>query len=98
VGKLFKRWSEEGIRFPYAYSGDEKKPSVTLLFVWLTGMLALGSTLALNFVDTLQAALTSIIFWVLSMVFYRLRRIDKLKIDLDDRQLEIEGEGSEADK
>lgn len=95
---MFERWSEEGIRFPYAYSGDEKKPSVTLLFVWLTGMLAIGSTLALNFANTLQASIISIIFWALAMVFYRIRRIDKFKFDLDDKQIEIEGGGSEEDK
>ena len=87
------------MRLPYAYSHDEKKPSVTLLFVWVSGMLAVISTFALNFTEkTFTAACVAICFWAIAMVLYRIRRLDKFKIDLDDRSIELDAYNEKEDK
>lgn len=80
------------MRLPMAYNNDSEGPSVTLLFVWISGMLTAGSILALNFTEkTLMASVVGICFWALAVVFYRMRSLDKFKIDLDDRLIELEG-------
>jgi len=81
-----------------AYDKDINGPSVTLLFVWISGALATTSLIALNFTDkTLSAAMVSITFWSLAVVFYRLRKLDKFKLDLDDRSIEIEAQDEKID-
>ncbi len=99
IADTVKRWSEEGIRLPYAYSADSKGPSITLLFLWLSGVLTTGSLIALNFTEqTLTAAITSMCFFGLSMVFHRMRRLDKFKLDLDDRSIELDAGDEPEDK
>lgn len=89
--ELLNSWSTEGIKLPLAYSADEKKPSITLTFVWISGMLTVGSTLALNFTEsTLTAAIMALCFWTLAMVWYRIRRLDKFKINLEERSIELD--------
>lgn len=92
IKQLFKLSSEVGLKLPFMHDPVRNQPSVTLLFVYITFFMSAGSTFALNFTDkTLQAAITSICFWCLSFVFYRLRRLDSFKIDLDDKSIELKG-------
>lgn len=87
------------MRLPYAYSADTKGPSITLLFLWVSGMLTTASLIALNFTDTFTAACASMCFFTITMVFHRMRRLDKFKIDLDDRSIELDaGDDEEESK
>jgi len=97
--ETIKRWSEEGMRLPVAYDADLGKPSVTLMFAWVAFFLAVGSTIALNFTQSvLSASLVSIMFWVLAVVIYRLRKLDHVKFDLDDKEIELSSEDEEPKK
>lgn len=92
--ELWKNWKKNGIPFLYAFDGSTKQPSITLLFAYLTFILVFISAIALHFFPNLLAASTfSLLFWIISFVMYRLRRIDKFKIDLDDKSLELESSG-----
>lgn len=94
--RFLHKITEEGIRFPYAYDPISKKPSITLLFAYTTFILALISTICLHFwLDTVVATGTSIAFFVITLIFYRLRKLDKAKIDFDDKSIELEGSEKE---
>lgn len=99
--ELINKAAESGLKFPFAYDPVQKQPSVTLLFVYITFIMAATSSIALNFTEsTLTASLVAICFWALAFIFYRLRRLDKVKIDLDDRSIELENKepSEEEDK
>lgn len=93
LNKLKELWvksSEEGIKFPYAYDAEREEPSVTLLIMYLASVMTIVSLVALHFTDTFIASVTTISFWALTTIFYRLRNLDKAKIDLDDKSIELE--------
>jgi len=88
--KLWKFASEEGMRLPFIQDPVSKKPSITLLFPYITFVLAFISTIFLHFFPSVfLATTTSIVFWVLSVVFYQIRKLQKAKFDLDDKSIEL---------
>jgi len=90
--EVIKKWAEEGIKLPFCYDPETKSPSVTLLFYWLSGFLAVISLILLHFNKvTYTATGMSYIFVLLGFISYRLRKLDKVKIDLDDQSIELEG-------
>lgn len=89
---LWKKWCEVGLHLPYAHDPVTKKPSVTLLFPYITFVVALVSVIAVHFSPTLVlATYTSLFFWGMSVVFYMLRKLSKAKFDLDDKSFELDG-------
>lgn len=42
------------------------------------------------FVDITIPALVTVFVWFLAFIMYRLRKLDKVKLDLDDQSIEIE--------
>lgn len=72
---------------------DEGKPSATLTFAYASFLVAIAAEVyfILNG-DHLASTATAIIFWALAVVFYRMRKIDKVKFDLDDKSLELDAE------
>lgn len=98
IDKL-KAMMDSGIHFPYAYDPVEAKPSITLLFPYVTFILAVISLIALHFrPELLTATLTSIAFWGIAVVFYRLRKIDKLKFNLRDQSVEVGGDSENTEE
>lgn len=90
--------SKEGMHMPFVHDARTGKPSITLLFAYMTFILAFVSSVMLHFnSDIMMATFTSILFWVVSVVFYRLRNIDKAKIDFDDKSLELSGNSNKQD-
>ncbi len=90
--EIWKSWSEEGIRWPYLFDPTTKEPSITLTLLYITSILMLSSVIALHFVEgILTASMVTILIWVLAYVFYRLRKLDKFKLDLDDKSIELNG-------
>lgn len=88
-----KDWSENGIKFWYAYDGSTDKKSITLFFTYITFWVALLGSIAVYFKsDLLFASINSIAFWILAFVMYRIRSLDKFKVDLDDRSIELSGD------
>lgn len=95
IKEVFKNMGEKGIKFPYAYDPVTKKASITLLFPYLMGIIAVSGHIALFFKESLmEAVIAADIFWSICMVFYRLRKLDKIKFDLDDKSIEINGNKS----
>jgi len=97
MGKLWKKWCEEGLRWPYLHDPVTKKPSVTLLFPYITFLIAMISVISLHFYPTmLVPSGVSIVFWAISVVFYMIRKLNKAKFSLSDQSLELEGDSSET--
>lgn len=93
---FYNKLSEEGIKLPFVYDAATKQPSITLMFAYVTFVLALVSTILLHIFDSLlNATITSICFWVIAYVLYRIRKLDKAKIDLDDKSIEFSGDGED---
>jgi len=82
-----------GLPLPMAHDSVTGKPSVTLLMFY-TGLILSIISIALlhdNPDKYLSATLVTLLFLSLGFVFYRLRNLDKVKLDLDDRSIELEG-------
>lgn len=88
--------TETGLKLPYAYDPVSGKPSVTLLFPYIAFIVAIIGNIILINKDTFTGTVTAIIFWALSTVFYMLRQLNKAKIDLDDKSIDLEGESDET--
>ena len=98
--KVWCDWSKEGLCLPHARDWERKGPSLTLLIYYLTSIFVLISLFAYHLnpsVGLLGANTNAIIIWIISYVMYRLRRLDKFKIDLDDKEIELDG-SSELEK
>ena len=94
--EAWKKWSIEGMNFPFLHDPVTKKPSITLLFPYITFTLTVISLILLHIWQSLLVATAmSMLFWVLSTVFYMLRKLHKAKIDLNDQSIELDGGDSE---
>ena len=91
--KWWTKISTKGLHLPFMHDSVSGKPSVTLLFCYITFVLALVSVILLHIKASMfLATSTSLFFWIVSVVFYRLRKLDKFKMDLDNKTIELEGE------
>jgi len=96
LSKLWEKWSIKGLFLPFVHDPVTKKPSITLLFPYITFVLATISLVLLHVWPSMFiATVTSILFWVIATIFYMIRKINKSKIDLNDMSIEIIGEDSE---
>lgn len=87
-----------GLPLPTAQEQPEGRPSFTLLSVNVTFWLMIGSLVALHVNQKLLIpTCTSIMTWVIAMVFYKIRNLSKAKLDLDDRSIDLEGEPEKKD-
>ena len=76
---------------PFALDkANDSKPSVTLLFAYCAFLLAVGVDVALCFKDLVAALLGAIVLFLICIVLYRMRQIDKLKISRDSIEIEDE--------
>jgi hypothetical protein len=90
IKALLSKWCLSGLKLPFAHDPLTGKPSVTLLFLYITFVIASGSVIALHFkVSDIPATFTSIMFWSLAMIFYRLRKIDEAGINLKTGQVDV---------
>lgn len=90
--KLKNSILERGIRLPLAYDPVSKKASITILFSWVSFWLTFASLILLHKIEgILPATAMSMLFWVIATVFYLIRNIQKAKIDLDDKSIDLEG-------
>ena len=94
--KLWKKWCEQGLKWPYLHDPVSGKPSITLLFPYITFVIAVASVVMLHWHPSLiLATYTSIFFWAISTVFYMLRKLSQAKFNLDDRSIELDA-GSDS--
>ncbi len=98
IKEFFKFSAEKGLRFPYAFDPVTKKPSVTLFFAYVSFFIAAISLTSLHFQSALLAATgMSFVFTAMMIIFYLIRSISKAKIDLDDKEIDLES-GEKDDK
>jgi cbb3-type cytochrome oxidase subunit 3 len=96
--KLWEKWSHEGLRWPYLHDPVNKKPSITLLFPYITFVIAAISLLLLHiWPSMLVATAMSIFMWALATVFYMLRKLTKAKFDLENKSFELDNGDSETE-
>lgn len=94
VSKIIQRWSAEGMRWPFLHDPTREEPSVTLMFFYITFLMAsisvsVSSVLLLLHNDPFKATIMPIMMFTLGFIFYRLRSLDNVKIDLNDQELEL---------
>lgn len=98
IAKIWEKWSKEGMNLPYAHDPVQKQASVTLLSFYIMLLLAVLSLVALHLkVELLAATSMTLLAWAMSFVFYKLRRLDRAKIDLDDKSIELDGDDEEEE-
>lgn len=103
LSNAWHKWSEEGMRWPFVHDPVKGKPSVTLLFFYLAFTIAIltvssSSTMMIIKGQYLQATFMPLLMWFSAFVFYRLRRLDSVKINLQEQSVEIEGGEDDASK
>ena len=100
IKELLKAGSEKGMPLPLAYDAGTKGPSITLLIFYIAMVMTVGSLTAFHFLPDklLQPCLLTLLFLSLSFVFYRMRNLDKVKFDLDDKSIELENNDKEDSK
>lgn len=91
IKKFLEFASKNGLYLAMAYDNDKPGPSVTLLFAHLANAVALVSIIILISKDTVQGTIAAILYSVITMVLYIMRRITKFKVDLDDKSIDLEG-------
>lgn len=87
---LFKFSAEHGLNLPTAYDHQQKGPSVSLLFAHISFFTAIISICILIHKDINLGTIAAITFAGLYFIFYMLRKLNKAKIDLDDRSIDLE--------
>jgi len=96
VKETWNIWSTEGMKWPFVHDAVKGKPSITLLFFYLSFCVALGtiitsSTMMIIKGDYFTATMMPMLMWFTSFVFYRLRRLDSVKINLAEKSVELDG-------
>lgn len=96
IKATWSRWSTKGMEWPFVHDPVKGKPSVTLLFFYLTfcvtiSAIATSSIMLIINGDYLQATIMPMLAWFSSFVFYRLRRLDSVKINLEEKSVELDG-------
>ncbi len=98
LSDIWEKWSTIGIKVPFVSDPLRKEPSVTLLFSVVTFILTIISLIALHIqLNLVIATLTTIMTWIIATVFYLIRDIQKAKVDLDDRSIELENTNQDKD-
>ena len=83
------------LKLPLMFDPDKNKPSVTLMFPYFSFIVLIICIICLAKQNLVQGTLAAGSVWFLSTVFYLLRRLNKLNLDIDDRKLELEGGDNE---
>jgi hypothetical protein len=95
IKEMWSGWSTVGLKLPFMFDPVEKKPSVTLVFPYVTFAMACGSVLALHFFQgLLTATMVSIGFWAAATILYMIRKVNKMKVNFTDKSMDIENNES----
>lgn len=90
IKKILKYYSEHGMDLPTAYDNRVKRGSISLLFAYTAHLVTIvGICLAL--VEHLKfGVLCAIGYSALMISFYMLRSLSKVKLDVDDGEIELD--------
>lgn len=91
IKEQFKEWNSIGMNIPMGNDGTDK-PSVTLFFAYISFIALMVSLVYLHFnPNNMTPTLIATLVWSIALLIYRVRKIDKLSVDLDDKSITIEG-------
>lgn len=94
--KILEFGSTNGYFFPAAFDQEKKGPSTTLLFTHIANAVAIGSIIYLVTQDAKSGTISAIVYSVITMVLYLMRRITSFKVDADDGEIELTSEEKEV--
>lgn len=98
IKKIFKHSSTEGSYFPSAFDKDKLGPSFTLYCAHIANAVAIGSIIYLVTQDAKSGTISAIVYSVITMVLYLMRRISSFKVDADDGEISLESEPEEKNE
>lgn len=97
--EFWKKLCTEGLHLPFAHDPESDKPSVTLGFYWIVAFLSIASLVLFHLkLVTIAATGMSLLFVLVGFIMYRLRKLDKVKIDIDDQSIELDGKDENETK
>lgn len=74
------------------------KPSITLFFPYVAFIISVIAVILLIKENTLYGTIAAIGMWIVALVLYLMRRINKAKLDINDGEIEFEGGDNESEK
>jgi hypothetical protein len=75
------------------------KPSVTLFFAYISFIAVMLSLVYIHFnPNNMTPTLIATLIWSIALLIYRMRKIDRLKFNLDEKSFEIDSEDEEPKK
>lgn len=98
--EFFNKANLHGLSLPMAHDSVTGKPSVTLLGFYLGLLLSVCSIIAYHFFSDklIGPSSMTLLFFGMTFVFYKLRQLDKIKLDLDDKSIELEDTHEKEEK
>jgi hypothetical protein len=92
IKSLFEFSAKTGLFLPMAYDGLDETPSATLFYTYFSFVMCILSIGFLFFKpDVINPAIFSTLLFVICLTIYRLRRLDNVEIDLDDKSVKLSG-------
>lgn len=77
---------------------SDSKPSVTVTFTYIAFILCLGVVYHLASKDALSGAIAGLVLFFGCLFLYRLRSLDKVKINLSEKSIELSDEPDTKDE
>lgn len=94
IKDILKFSAKNGLYFPAAYDKASNGPSVSLLFSHISFWVTTFAIIYLIIKDIESGVIAATVQSALMLVFYLLRRLSKVKFDLDDKAIELDSEPS----
>ncbi len=90
IKEILEFGSTNGYHTAAAYDADKKGPSTTLMFANTAHYLTIIIIAALAFKDLENAATAAILYSIITMILYMMRRLTKVELDVDDRSVKLD--------
>lgn len=95
IKDYIKNGMSAGFDVPKAKDGLAS-PSASLFFAYTSFIIACGAiTYFIYKGDQLSSSVTAIGFWALAMVFYKIKDLDKVNIDVKEGRVELEDDNAD---
>jgi len=90
-----RAWADRGVSMPIIRDPVTDMPSITLTFPYIAFALAVHAVIQLLGVNTLYGTVAALLLWLMATILYLIRKLNKVKLDIDQQSLELEGGDSE---
>jgi hypothetical protein len=96
--KYLRDLADRGFSVPIIRDPLTDQPSITLSFPYIAFFLAVYSVVKLLEQDVLYGAIAGVSLWLMATVLYMIRKLNKVKLDIDDKEIELDGGDNESEK